>query len=53
MMHLAVVASMKKGLEQFIYREIRALAANGATIRVCTILRPSGASTVGTWRQCC
>jgi colanic acid/amylovoran biosynthesis glycosyltransferase len=32
MMHLAVVASMKKGLEQFIYREIRALAANGATI---------------------
>lgn len=33
-MRLAVIASMKSGLEQFIYREIDGLAARGMTIRL-------------------
>lgn len=31
-MHIGVIASMKKGLEHFIYREVRELANQGATI---------------------
>ena len=31
-MHVGVIASMKKGLELFIYREVRELAARGASI---------------------
>lgn len=33
-MHLGIIASMKKGLEQFIYREVCALEARGAKITI-------------------
>jgi colanic acid/amylovoran biosynthesis glycosyltransferase len=33
-MHIGVIASMKKGLEQFIYREVCALEACGASITI-------------------
>jgi glycosyltransferase involved in cell wall biosynthesis len=33
-MHIGVIASMKKGLEHFIYREIQILAAQGHTIHL-------------------
>ncbi len=33
-MHIGVIASMKKGLEHFIYREIQILAATGCTIHL-------------------
>lgn len=50
-MHLAVIASMKSGLEQFIYREVCALAARGATISLFpTKHRPGLYNPPSGWR---
>jgi colanic acid/amylovoran biosynthesis glycosyltransferase len=52
-MHIAVIASMKKGLEHFIYREISYLEEQGATISLFpTKFQPGLYNARPTWRLC-
>jgi colanic acid/amylovoran biosynthesis glycosyltransferase len=55
-MHIGIIASMKKGLEHFIYREVCGLADQGATISIYPtkhrrgLYNPRPAWTVYRWR---